>query len=272
MRTNRVWIAAFVVCFGAACADSITAPPDAGVGAAGSGTAASGASAGSGSSAGAGGAGTSGASGGAGAAGSVGGVGGGPAGAGAGGASGAGAGGLGGAGVGGQGGAGMGGAAGASGSGGAGVDAGPPSICDLEFDPGPCDAAIQVYRYDARSQTCERATYGGCEGNDNRFMTLAECQTACVDERFIACDSDADCGWGEIGHEIETRFDCICLFGCPYIPLNTATIQRRLDQHSMLCEPSRDGQGNPCPIDDCIMPAPAMCIDGRCGGDPFGGN
>lgn len=76
---------------------------------------------------------------------------------------------------------------------------------------------------------------------------------------------------GEIAAEINSPRDCICLYGCPYLPLNTATIQRRQQQHGTHCEPSEDGQGNPCGIDDCISPPTAMCVEGRCTGELGGG-
>jgi hypothetical protein len=87
----------------------------------------------------------------------------------------------------------------------------------------------------------------------------------------VACMGDDDCGWGEIDHEILTPADCICLFGCPFIPLNTQTVERRLEQHAALCNPRVDGSGQPCPIDDCAMPSPAVCAAGSCAGEPFGG-
>jgi hypothetical protein len=160
----------------------------------------------------------------------------------------------------------------AGGSGPGGEDAGSPSRCALAFEPGPCEAAFEVYWFNPEQGVCQKQTYGGCEGNDNRFETQAACQDACVAASDTACTTDADCGWGEIGHEIVTPADCICLFGCPYIPLNQDTVDRRLAQHTTLCDPQHDGQGQPCPIDDCASPAPAMCIEGSCTGDPFGGS
>jgi len=82
----------------------------------------------------------------------------------------------------------------------------------------------------------------------------------------VACTADSECGWGEIDHEILTPKDCICLFGCPFIPLNVRTVERRLEQHAALCNPQFDGMGQPCPIDDCAMPPPARCAVGSCTG------
>jgi hypothetical protein len=49
--------------------------------------------------------------------------------------------------------------------------------CDQPFDSGPCDAAIRVFAYVDGS--CVERIYGGCQGNDNRFGTLDDCQLAC---------------------------------------------------------------------------------------------
>lgn len=81
---------------------------------------------------------------------------------------------------------------------------------------------------------------------------------------YDACATDADCAWGEIDHEIITSSDCICLFGCPYIPLSKATVERRQMQYQTLCTPGQDGQGNPCPIDDCAGPPQIQCQAGHC--------
>ena len=86
-----------------------------------------------------------------------------------------------------------------------------------------------------------------------------------------SCEAASDCGWGEIDHEILDSADCICLLGCPYLPLNQATIDRRLGQYQTHCDPQVDGNGNPCPIDECMLPPDPTCADNVCGPlDPFG--
>jgi hypothetical protein len=79
-----------------------------------------------------------------------------------------------------------------------------------------------------------------------------------------SCNIDIDCAWGEIGHEITKRADCLCLFGCPGLIQNTTTATRRQAQYAALCDPRTDGQGQPCPIDDCMMPPPLVCLNGQC--------
>jgi hypothetical protein len=81
---------------------------------------------------------------------------------------------------------------------------------------------------------------------------------------YDACAASTDCAWGEIDHEILTPSDCICLFGCPTLPLSQTTVARRNAQYAQLCTPDKDGKGNPCPIDDCAGPGPIACKAGHC--------
>lgn len=60
--------------------------------------------------------------------------------------------------------------------GGATPDAG-AAVCMLPFDVGPCDALFPVYAF--VDGACVQRTYGGCQGNGNRFNTLEECLATC---------------------------------------------------------------------------------------------
>ena len=52
-------------------------------------------------------------------------------------------------------------------------------VCDLPSDSGPCYSQYKMYFYNSYSKKCEQFSYGGCYGNDNRFLSKAECESTC---------------------------------------------------------------------------------------------
>jgi hypothetical protein len=85
------------------------------------------------------------------------------------------------------------------------------------------------------------------------------------------CVVDDDCVWGEIPSEILQSTDCVCLYGCVYLPQTKVTAARRLDQYKALCNPATNGKGQPCGIDDCASPGSIACVDGTCKAAPRDG-
>ncbi|XP_056010489.1 papilin-like [Ostrea edulis] len=57
--------------------------------------------------------------------------------------------------------------------------AGLPRQCLPSPDPGRCRAKIPMYFYNITSNRCDKFSYGGCEGNRNRFLTLTQCLSTC---------------------------------------------------------------------------------------------
>ncbi|VDP11473.1 unnamed protein product, partial [Soboliphyme baturini] len=53
-------------------------------------------------------------------------------------------------------------------------------MCSVSKDPGPCDTYVAKWYFNAEDGTCGRFYYGGCQGNDNRFETLDECEEHCA--------------------------------------------------------------------------------------------
>jgi hypothetical protein len=54
-------------------------------------------------------------------------------------------------------------------------------VCGLPSDSVPCEGDVQSYWHNPATGECEAFTYGGCQGNDNNFETLAACELACSD-------------------------------------------------------------------------------------------
>ncbi|XP_069110582.1 actinia tenebrosa protease inhibitors-like isoform X2 [Argopecten irradians] len=52
-------------------------------------------------------------------------------------------------------------------------------VCQQPTVSGSCMAYFRRFTYDAVTKSCKEFIYGGCEGNDNRFDTLEQCQTRC---------------------------------------------------------------------------------------------
>jgi len=60
------------------------------------------------------------------------------------------------------------------------VRAGSCNICELQAVTGPCKQNLPRYYYDVDARACKEFTYGGCEGNQNRFLTSKDCEAKCA--------------------------------------------------------------------------------------------
>ena len=61
-----------------------------------------------------------------------------------------------------------------------GVGKEPVGVCWLPPAPGPCTTlSIQRWFYHPSSAQCRQFSFGGCQGNNNNFHTLRECEAAC---------------------------------------------------------------------------------------------
>lgn len=60
-------------------------------------------------------------------------------------------------------------------------------MCSHDRDIGPCRGRFRKWYYERRTRSCKEFTFGGCEGNGNRFSSKEECETVCVvlDEPLI---------------------------------------------------------------------------------------
>nr|XP_042905073.1 papilin [Parasteatoda tepidariorum] len=55
-----------------------------------------------------------------------------------------------------------------------------PEACLLPKTAGSCSEKIPSFYYDVGSKSCEPFTYGGCLGNNNRFITKEACDQKCI--------------------------------------------------------------------------------------------
>ncbi|XP_066977995.1 papilin isoform X16 [Macrobrachium rosenbergii] len=53
--------------------------------------------------------------------------------------------------------------------------------CFLESSQGTCSNFQAYWHYDRSTGVCKQFLYGGCDGNENRFMTRQECENKCGD-------------------------------------------------------------------------------------------
>lgn len=53
-------------------------------------------------------------------------------------------------------------------------------VCRLPEDPGPCSRSLTRYFFHPETGKCQLFIYGGCLGNNNRFITKVECEEACA--------------------------------------------------------------------------------------------
>lgn len=53
-------------------------------------------------------------------------------------------------------------------------------ICAQKADEGPCKGIMPRFYFNIFKQKCEMFQYGGCNGNDNNFETIEQCQEKCV--------------------------------------------------------------------------------------------
>ena len=55
-------------------------------------------------------------------------------------------------------------------------------ICNLNSDTGPCKDDVEQWFYDAEKGRCLPFSWSGCGGNENRFQSQEECESACQPE------------------------------------------------------------------------------------------
>jgi len=60
------------------------------------------------------------------------------------------------------------------------AEASTSAICEQEKVVGPCRAIFRKFYFNKATGQCEMFIYGGCQGNDNKFNTKKQCESACL--------------------------------------------------------------------------------------------
>ncbi|BFZ15284.1 hypothetical protein BsWGS_18323 [Bradybaena similaris] len=55
-----------------------------------------------------------------------------------------------------------------------------PLYCSDKPEAGPCRASFKRYYFSKTTMECHTFVYGGCQGNENNFHTLRDCNLACL--------------------------------------------------------------------------------------------
>ncbi|KIH45325.1 Kunitz/Bovine pancreatic trypsin inhibitor domain protein, partial [Ancylostoma duodenale] len=53
------------------------------------------------------------------------------------------------------------------------------TICAQPLRVGDCTESVKRYWYNAKAKQCQMFEYTGCQGNDNNFETVLDCQSFC---------------------------------------------------------------------------------------------
>ena len=80
-----------------------------------------------------------------------------------------------------------------------------PDICRQSAETGPCRSTKTRYFYDVSVGECRQFTYGGCNGNANRFLTLDNCRAVCSGVDHVPGEAQTSPGVVERNEQTTTR-------------------------------------------------------------------
>ncbi|XP_055343468.1 papilin-like [Paramacrobiotus metropolitanus] len=133
-----------------------------------------------------------------------------------------------------------------------------PTICTYPATRGPCRAFMPAYFHDIRDGLCKMFYYGGCQGNENRFLTRQECERTCSDAPDTNELFPGRASPGDTRSNLGSVFDRVALTGS-----GAASNPGRSNICSLPAEPGR-----------CLAMIPSFFYDrdmGRCRQFIYGG-
>lgn len=75
-------------------------------------------------------------------------------------------------------------------------------LCSLPKDAGPCRGNYPSYFYNIETQSCESFIFGGCQGNQNRFSGVEDCEIICGTYGKDPCSLPVDSGRCQESHDM----------------------------------------------------------------------
>ncbi|KAJ1367506.1 EGF_CA [Parelaphostrongylus tenuis] len=72
--------------------------------------------------------------------------------------------------------------------------------CLMPLEIGSCKENYPAYHFDRLTKSCRPFSYSGCDGNENRFLTLSQCENLCgpfmdMEESEMDCYIPLDSGF-----------------------------------------------------------------------------
>ncbi|XP_071535853.1 uncharacterized protein [Panulirus ornatus] len=143
--------------------------------------------------------------------------------------------------------------------------------CLKKQDTGPCFSNFIRYSYNAESGLCEEFTYGGCQGNDNNFVSAEECIEVCegvTPHVESSCDR-SKCPWQRWGHYLAKN--CLPQYEggscCPSSFICSSADEAQQDPEKCYYKGSIYEIGSSVPVEDPCS-AGCFCSPSRITGNP----
>lgn len=117
--------------------------------------------------------------------------------------------------------------------------------CEKPQDAGGCKGNFTRWSYDKESMTCKEFAWGGCQGNENNFLSERECHLRCKDSARSRGKNSFQSASKNKQKLLQCAFTCTM---CPFpftltlqlnqtnemkISFNPATVQHEIGLRSM---------------------------------------